>query len=107
VERELFGHQLRESFLGRDGRLARPRGDHLVAELVRLERIEVPLDDLQVLHGRNAAAHDRLRRHARVVDRVLQRDERTVRMAEHRIAFQVQRSRQHDHVLRHPLERPR
>ena len=87
--------------------LARPRGDHLLAQRHRLERVEVGLDRRQEPHGRDAAAHDRLGRHARVVDRVLQRDERTVRMPEHRVAVQVHRPRQHDHVLRHPLERPR
>ena len=73
----------------------------------RLERVEVGLDRRQELHGRDAAAHDRLRRHARVVDGVLQRDERPVRMPEHRVAIQAHRPREHDHVLCHPLERPR
>ena len=41
-----------------------------------------------------------------MVDRVLERHEGTVRVAEHRVGTEVHREREHLHVLRHALERP-
>ena len=107
MERHLVMEQPSDLVRRRDARFAFPGRRDLLAQLERLERFERARDTLEVADGRHAAAHDRREGLARVIDRVLKRHERAVRVTEHRVAPKLQGEREHDHVLRHPLERPR
>src|SRR4029079_13771099 len=60
VERQLVVHDRREVFLRLCALLARPRRGHLLAQLSRLEALEVLLDMRHIARRRYSAGDDRL-----------------------------------------------
>ena len=101
VERQLVVHELdaNSSAVARPPRAPTRRSPARAATLVRSSQVR--FDAAREPSRAITPAETSGRRHARVVDGVLQRDERTVGMPQHRVPRQAHRSRQHDHVLRH------
>ena len=92
VERELVGEQRGDVLLRARMGLVGPRRLHLLAQLDGLEGGELVLDVREEAGVGDAAGDDRGDRAAREVDRVLQRDERPVGVAQHGVALEPERA---------------